>query len=307
MRAQIKKRQRNRRIVILSAVVIVAALVVVGAYLLSNLGGPTSNLVGQQVSSSVYHAIYAASQSGYGNVNQTLMKRMEPSTGGSYTSGGKPIILYVGADYCPYCAFQRWPLVMALMRFGNFSSLDYMLSSPTDVYANSPTFTFYGSKYTSNYIIFQGYELQDRSENTLQTLPSNYSSVFQHFGGAYPFIDFANQYVVSGSFYFPDQMTGKNWTQIAQSLSSDTVVSNQIVSSANAITAAICKVTSNAPSSVCGNPSVSGLTTLLTAYHPSPGVSTGTATQLAAQATGNRSQYLVTSWGADYFLSRRLD
>ena len=34
------------------------------------------------------------------------------------TSGGKPEILYVGAEYCPYCAAERWAMVVALSRFG---------------------------------------------------------------------------------------------------------------------------------------------------------------------------------------------
>ncbi|HEX7200769.1 MAG TPA: DUF929 family protein, partial [Dongiaceae bacterium] len=28
------------------------------------------------------------------------------------TSGGKPEILYVGAEYCPYCAAERWALAV---------------------------------------------------------------------------------------------------------------------------------------------------------------------------------------------------
>jgi hypothetical protein len=32
-------------------------------------------------------------------------------------------MLYIGAEYCPYCAAERWPLVMALSKFGTFSNL----------------------------------------------------------------------------------------------------------------------------------------------------------------------------------------
>src|SRR5690348_4622440 len=27
-------------------------------------------------------------------------------------SGGKPLVLYYGAEYCPFCAAQRWPVVV---------------------------------------------------------------------------------------------------------------------------------------------------------------------------------------------------
>ena len=36
---------------------------------------------------------------------------------------GKPLITYVGAEYCPYCAAERWALAVALSRFGTFSNL----------------------------------------------------------------------------------------------------------------------------------------------------------------------------------------
>ena len=50
------------------------------------------------------------------------------------TSGGKPEILYMGAEYCPYCAAERWAMVVALSRFGTFSNLHLIHSSSADVY-----------------------------------------------------------------------------------------------------------------------------------------------------------------------------
>ena len=177
---------------------------------------------------------------------------------------------------------------MALMRFGNFTSLTYMESSPSDSYANSPTFSFYGSTYTSKYIAFQGFELVARDESTpLASLPSNYTGPFQQYGGSsYPFINIADRYVVSGAFYFPDQLDSKNWTQIIQLLSSNNVLSNEVITSANAITAAICKVAPNAPSSVCGNISISTLSGALVAYHPAGGLATQVTTELVSPFAG---------------------
>src|SRR5262249_35743790 len=83
---------------------------------------------------------------------------------------GKPQIVYVGADYCPYCAAERWSLIVALGRFGTFSNLHTMESSSTDTYPSTPTFTFYGSTYTSQYVDFQGVETVKQDEQTpLQT------------------------------------------------------------------------------------------------------------------------------------------
>lgn len=47
---------------------------------------------------------------------------------------GKPTVLYIGAEYCPYCAATRWQMIIAFMRFGSFSGLEYMTSDPSDVY-----------------------------------------------------------------------------------------------------------------------------------------------------------------------------
>lgn len=280
-----------------AVVVIVGVVLVAGAYLLSTTGSPMMKLVGKPVSSSDYQAMYAVSQGSYSNVNQSLMKKVTSFSGQAYVSGTKPIIVAIGADFCPYCAFQRWPLIMALMRFGNFTNLAYMLSSSTDVFPDSPTFSFYGSSYQSNYIVFQGYEQEDRSQGPLQTVPANYTGVFQQFGSSYPFIDFGNKYILSGSYFFPDQLVGKNWTQVIQLLSSNNVLSNQIITSTNAITAAICKVTPNAPSSVCKSASIAGLTTALAAYHPS-GSPAGAGTALANSSPGSSTQSFMLSWTA---------
>jgi uncharacterized protein DUF929 len=300
MRAQIKKRQRNRRMMIVAIVVVLGVILVVGAYYLSTLGTPLEKQVGQTVSSADYSGLNAVAQSSYGNTNQSLMKRITSFSGQPYTSGGKPVIIYIGADYCPYCAFQRWPLIMALMRFGNFTNLSYMLSSSTDVYPDSPTFTFYGSSYKSNYIVFQGFEQEDRSQGPLMTVPSNYTGVFSQFGSSYPFIDFGNRYTMSGSLFFPDQLDGKNWTQIIHLLSSNSTLSNEVITSENAMTAAICKVATSAPISVCGNGSVQSLTVLLTAYHPTAGTTTS-GTLLGNPSDLGKVQASLNAWVANAF------
>ena len=38
----------------------------------------------------------------------------------------------MGAEYCPYCAAERWSMIVALGRFGTFSGLQTMRSSSTD-------------------------------------------------------------------------------------------------------------------------------------------------------------------------------
>ncbi|MGH3293687.1 MAG: DUF929 family protein, partial [Trebonia sp.] len=111
-------------------------------------GGVSSNLfVPTETSTEVSNA---SSQLGsyFGTVNSST----------PLTSGGKPEVLYLGAEYCPYCASQRWAMVNALSRFGTFSGLTTTHSSSTDADPNTPTWTFYKSTYTSNYINFTSVE-----------------------------------------------------------------------------------------------------------------------------------------------------
>lgn len=60
-------------------------------------------------------------------------------------------------EFCPYCAMERWALVMALDQFGNFTNLTPITSAEDHV----PTYTFYGSSYTSSKIDFEPAEISN--------------------------------------------------------------------------------------------------------------------------------------------------
>src|SRR5215471_16965887 len=67
-----------------------------------------------------------------------------PGSGAPLTSGGKPEMLYIGAEYCPYCAAMRWSMAVALSRFGTLATpLHGIHSSPNDTDPNTATLTFY--------------------------------------------------------------------------------------------------------------------------------------------------------------------
>ena len=75
------------------------------------------------------------------------------------TLGGKtPAMLYYGAEYCPYCAAERWAMTAALARFGTWSNLQTTASSHTDVDASTSTFSYHGVTLNSPYITFKGVE-----------------------------------------------------------------------------------------------------------------------------------------------------
>ncbi|TME45316.1 MAG: DUF929 domain-containing protein [Chloroflexi bacterium] len=61
-------------------------------------------------------------------------------------SNGKAELLFLGAEWCPYCAAERWAMVVALSHFGTFAGLRLTTSSSTDVYPDTHTLSFYGSQ-----------------------------------------------------------------------------------------------------------------------------------------------------------------
>jgi hypothetical protein len=175
-------------------------------------------------------------------------------------SNAKPEVFYEGADFCPYCAAERWSLVVALSRFGTFSNLHTTTSSSSDVYPNTNTFSFYGSSYSSPYLDFASVESADRSDNPLQTPTAAEQAVFTTYdtspystsAGGIPFLDLGNRYIASGSGVPPQVLQGLSLEQIAATLTDATsTVAQPIIGNANWVTAGICKLTGNQPGSVC--------------------------------------------------------
>jgi hypothetical protein len=175
----------------------------------------------------------------------------QPLTGAS----GHPAVLYIGAEWCPYCAAERWSLVVALSRFGSFSGLQLSQSSSSDVYPNTPTLTFAKASYQSATLDFQGVETADRNQAPLQQPTAAQQAVMKTYDsqGSIPFVDVANAYYQVGSGYLPDVLQGSSWTQIAQALQDpNSPIAKQVLGNANWITAAICKSTSDSAGPACG-------------------------------------------------------
>ena len=221
-------------------------------------GTVLDQLIGQPVSQLVYSSLYQTSNAPYGASDSAYRADVRELTGPLLSTNGKPIIVWVGAEYCMYCAMQRWPLMMALMRFGNFTNLEYMTSSVAE--NDYATFTFASSSHQSNYVVFQPYEVYDRTGNPLAILPTNYTSTWQQYGkSSYPFLNFADEHLVLGSMLNPALLGMKNWTQVVSSIQDGDALGSQIKQAANVITAVICETTGNSPASVCDQSSITAL------------------------------------------------
>jgi hypothetical protein len=182
-------------------------------------------------------------------------------TGTSSTGVKLPEVFYVGADYCPFCAAERWSTIIALSRFGTFSNLGLTASGATDIYPKTQTFTFSKSTYISKYVSFVPVEqfTNIKSGNgytPLETLTPAENAVFQKYdtanGDDIPFISFGDQFFQSGSSYSPQALAGLTRKTIADALGNPSnPVTAAIVATANYQVAAICSLTKQQPSKVC--------------------------------------------------------
>lgn len=174
------------------------------------------------------------------------------------TRDGKPELFFAGVEPCPFCAVQRWGMIVALSRFGTFSNLSLMQSSP----AEPPvirTFTFFGSSYRSRYLSFVPVEVLSNVPRgfgfrRLQHLTPSESALVNRFDppGQTPFIDVANRFIRFDSMVQPRLLRGMSWTQIAGSLRHPKSIAAQaIAGEAEELTAELCVATNGKPASVC--------------------------------------------------------
>jgi len=192
--------------------------------------------------------------------------------GPALTAGGKPRVLYVGAEYCPFCAAERWAMTTALARFGTWKNLGVTWSSSTDVHPNTPTLSFHGATFTSPYISFTGVETQSNqqvngsypqldnpsaADTALLNKYDNPPYVSSQVANSIPFVDIGGKWMISGADFDPTVLAGKTQAQIASALADPTsAIAKAAIGGANVITAAICDVTGNSPASVCNTAGV---------------------------------------------------
>ena len=104
-------------------------------------------------------------------LNNTLTNRVglsNPKKLPSFVLNGKPVVIFFGSTTCSFCAENRWAMLLALSRFGNFSNVFKGYSSIGDgdittIYwspanYNATSSTAFGDFYSSSYITFLAIE-----------------------------------------------------------------------------------------------------------------------------------------------------
>jgi thiol-disulfide isomerase/thioredoxin len=263
--AEQRAKEKRRRMVAIGgiSIALLAVLgIIIGAVVHSGntakQAGASSGALPASVQSNLTVPVSVLAQVGLGS---SSTQALTPATGAALTSGGKPEMLYIGAEWCPYCAAERWAMAVALSRFGTFSPLRGIHSSSSDVFPNTATLTFFQSTYTSNFLVFTPVENQDVNHKPLVATTSAQQAIWNKYdpSNGYPFIDIGNKFI-AGTTYSPQVLAGLTWSQIASDLHNpSSPVAKGADGSANLFTAAICQVTGNQPGSVCNAAPIAAL------------------------------------------------
>ena len=278
--AAARRAEARRRLLLAGGAIIVVVAIVVAFVIIklnsgsSSSSGPSgssaSSVTGSALPASVTKDVTSVPASTLDAIGEGSVLTYNPSpisaiSGSALTSNGKPEMLYIGAEYCPYCAAMRWSMAVALSRFGTLSPLRGIRSSSTDVFPNTATLTFYKSSYTSKYLVFTPVENETVTRSPLQQTTPQQQKTWETYEPdvntrGYPFIDFGNKYLIKAPIYDPSVLAGKTWAQIASALHDpSSPIAQGVNGAANVITAAICKTTGNQPSTVCASPTITRL------------------------------------------------
>jgi len=281
LRRRGKRRRRRHLLGGTTAVLLIAAVVLVATLAPTSprpLGGSgsSSNLTayiqkGVSVSNSTLNAIGLPS-----NVSAP-----DSTAGGApLTQDGKPVVVFVGAEFCPYCALERWALVVALSRFGAFSNLGQTISSSsTDVDPGLQSWSFMGSAFTSTSLVFDPAEIYTSTPNPtgtgyepLQRLTPLQARAYAPYAvGGFPFVDIGGKYVALGASADPSVLQNLSLDQIASQLDNPwSPVAQAVDGAANYLIAAMCSVTSASAALNCTSP-LTAKAQFIMAAHPYSG------------------------------------
>jgi hypothetical protein len=260
----------------LVALVLVVVIVLVVVKLTGTSGSPSSGFTSGPVPATIEQQVTHVPASVYNTIgvsSPTVAVSPPHQIKGQppLTFDTKPGVFYMGGEYCPFCAAERWAMVTTFSRFGTLTGLQTMQSSSTDYAPNTQTFTFAQAHYASPYISLVTRELYSNQENAagtgyeiLQPLSSSEQALVKKYdtskytgstttkSGSIPFINFGNKFIVSGSSYSPAILQGLTRAQIAASLTTTkSPVTRAIISTANYLSASTCASDGQKPASIC--------------------------------------------------------
>ena len=254
-----RKRAEARRRFLAAAVAVSAVLAIVVALVAVKLTASPAHRTASESSAPAalvrqVTTVPAATLAQVGSGQEITVLQKVERRGPALTINGKPGIVFVSEESCPFCAAERWAVTVALSHFGTWSQLGITKSSATDVYPSTATLSFRAAHYRSADLALSTTELTDNVGRPLQPqtqlddsliatydVPPYVNSVDQ--SGAVPFLDIGNQYILAGAQYNPQVLAGLSAAQIAGQLSNpSSPVAQAIDGAAKVIIAAIDQV-----------------------------------------------------------------
>ena len=206
-------------------------LVVVAGLVVASLVSSGTAASESTAPTSVVHEVTALTPSELASVGGApAPTSLHQVVGGAQLSiDSKPTIVFVSEESCPYCAAERWALVIALSQFGAWHNLGATTSSAMDVYPSTASFSFRHATFTSQRLALRTTELADNAGRALQPLTPLDQSLISQFdvppyvnsaaqSGAVPFLDIDDRYVLAGAQYSPGVLAGLSMRQIAARL-----------------------------------------------------------------------------------------
>ena len=200
------------------------------------------------------------------DASSVALGQVHRQSGEPLLEGGRPLVFFMGAQWCPFCAAERWALVQATSRFGEWSGLGELLSrSGQDYFPPLATYDLSRATYTSDYISLRHTEVATVDGDPLQKLDSFEERLVDEYDklGGVPFL-FASgpggRYTVDLG-YSPGLIEGRTFAELRKEVATGAPTEGveAIDAQADAITALICKLDGKQPASVCAKGSIPAL------------------------------------------------
>lgn len=176
---------------------------------------------------------------------------------------GKLLVFFMGAEYCPYCAAERWAIVRALSKYGQWNGLKQTMSAARDEpFLNLPTYDFTGATYTSQHIEFISKEIKDRDFKPLQKLLKTEEKIVRKYNSEkkIPFLIIAGRFMQVEPGFSPKIFIGHTFRQTETELKKiESDIRKTIDDEANIISALLC--ISGLPAELCKESGVAELVT----------------------------------------------
>jgi len=158
--------------------------------------------------------------------------------------GGKIFVFFVGAEFCPYCAAERWAIVRSLQKFGQWDGLKQTISAARDQpFLNLPTYDFTKATYNSPHIEFVAREIKDREFKPLQKLLKTEEKIVRKHNSKkeIPFLLIGGRFMQVGSGFPPKIFIGHTFRQTETELKKvESEIRKTIDEEANVISALLC-------------------------------------------------------------------